>query len=150
MANLSMLPGRLAQAQQGSPTSVYTDGTTIVGNGTKDSPLAAVGGTTSDPERVSSPGALSPTNPLSFARATGIGTKDFTLADGTVDGFQKTIAFNPGDVIGVDYYHLIATFPSFLSYDYIQFPSGGGGIVLIWDATNGWWNIISTFLGTPV
>lgn len=129
--------------------SVFTDGTTITGDGTEDNPLVAVGESTTTLQRVNAPGAVSPTIPLTFAHAVGAGLKTFTLADGSTDGFQKTVVFSPENLIDNDHYHLAANYKPVPGYTVIGFPASGGGVILVWDDTNNWWDIVATFGGTP-
>jgi len=154
MSEITRITGSFNFGQQVSPprvaaASVATDGTTIAGDGTETDPLHALGDTETNIQRLSAAGAVNTTDALSIAHATGSGPHAFTLADGTVDGFQKTVCFNPGTVIGADIYRLSAQFSPTPGYTYVSFPQAGGSVTLIWDDTNEWWIIQSTYLGTP-
>lgn len=134
-----------------SEVLVSVDGTSIAGNGSARDPLHSIGAPDVEPQRVGSspvqPGEINATVPLTFGSSnTGIGVVQFNLADGETDGYEKTIALNPtpGATMRVN-----ATFAPTAGYDRVNFPAEGGGMVVVWDGTNEWWDLVSTYNGTP-
>lgn len=137
-----------------SSVLVSTD-STIDGDGTAQNPLRVVGEGVPVFERVvgedSEDLACDPAIDLSFVQwNSGINLNIFTLnlADGTVDGFQKTIVIARFGVLGVNpKFSLVCSLDGFTQIDY---PHTGGGCILIWDADVGVWRVAGLADGTLV
>jgi len=70
------------------------------------------------------------------------------LPDGTVDAFQKFVVFVASKEIKVDFYRLFATFDEVPVPGSLNFPSGGGGAVLVWNAEEGFWQVAGVYLSS--
>lgn len=148
MTNVSMRPG-------GSPVAaenfVAVDNVTIGGSGTTRDPIYVIDSAPAEPQRVSATALQAAeadgTTPVTIAASlTGVGFVNINLADGEVDGFVKTVAIqvNPNSAT----YRLNATFQPASGLTRLDFAATGGGAVLVWDGTNGWWVPCATLGGS--
>jgi len=70
------------------------------------------------------------------------------LPDGAVDAFQKLVVFTAGKVIDTDFYRLFATFDEVPVAGSLNFPSCGGGAILVWNTEEGFWQVVGVYLSS--
>lgn len=135
---------------------VNVDDETVMGDGSIENPLRAIGGggaITTEHIEFPPTSAVDPDVTVTFVGYDGLIPEisnpfPVTLADGATDGQQKQVIFS--GAVNVQWRLTPANFANSPG-SYIQFPSGGtGGALLTWDAIAGNWALVSTFNGTVV
>lgn len=102
------------------------------------------GATTPAVEHLTASGVISPTIDRTFVHASSPGSVAFTLANGSVDGFIKTICYINNDggmtLTVASIADLVTTFTA----------TGPGGLQLVWDATAVKWHLVGAPQGFTI
>lgn len=135
-------------ARTDSEIMINVDNTTVLGNGSIEHPLTAVGSstpnTTEDVEIASTAGGVvDPTINTSFVTYTGVAidaptTVPITIADGETDGFEKTVTFETDNNAEWE----LRNSSDEVIYT-ISSSAFDGSVTLLWNAEALAWNVLS-------